>query len=61
MEILKKRGRPIKPDAKRRRICIRVKATDVAKLDFLTKEKGMTQAEIFEMGLKMVYNVKRIT
>lgn len=60
MEEQKKRGRPVKPDAKRRKICVRVKATDVMKLNFLTKEKGMTQAEIFELGLKMVYNLKSI-
>lgn len=59
MDGVKKRGRPLKPDAKRKRICVRVAATDVHKLDFLINEKGMTPTEIFEQGLKMTYNLKK--
>jgi len=60
LENLKKRGRPIKEDAKKKKISVRVDGTDAAKLDFLVNEKGMTYTEIFEMGLKMTYNLKKI-
>lgn len=56
----KKRGRPVKQDAKRKKISIRVESTDVEKLDFLVNEKGMTYTEIFKQGLKMTYNLKRV-
>ena len=56
----KKRGRPIKQDAKRKKISVRVEGTDVEKLDFLVNEKGMTYTEIFKQGLKMTYNLKRV-
>lgn len=38
----KKRGRPVKQDAKRKKISVRVEGTDVEKLDFLVNERGMT-------------------
>ena len=60
LETLKKRGRPIKPDAKRRILTVRVSGTDAEKLDYLVTERGMTYTEIFEMGLKMTYNLKKI-
>ena len=56
----KKRGRPIKQDAKRKKISVRVEGTDVEKLDYLINEKGMTYTEIFKQGLKMIYNLKRV-
>ena len=56
----KKRGRPVKQDAKRKKISVRVEGTDVEKLDYLTNEKGMTYTEIFKQGLKMIYNLKRV-
>ena len=56
----KKRGRPIKQDAKRKKISVRIEGTDVEKLDFLVNEKGMTYTEIFKQGLKMTYNLKRV-
>ena len=56
----KKRGRPIKKDAKRKKISVRVEGTDVEKLDFLVNEKGMTYTEVFKEGLKMTYNLKRV-
>ena len=56
----KKRGRPVKQDAKRKKISVRVEGTDVEKLDFLVNEKGMTYTEIFKQGLKMAYNLKRV-
>ena len=56
----KKRGRPVKQDAKRKKISVRVEGTDVEKLDFLVNEKGMTYTEIFKQGLKMTYNLKRV-
>ena len=56
----KKRGRPIKQDAKRKKISVRVEGTDVEKLDFLVNEKGMTYTEVFKEGLKMAYNLKRV-
>lgn len=56
----KRRGRPIKQDAKRKKISVRVEGTDVEKLDFLVNEKCMTYTEIFKMGLKMIYNLKRV-
>ena len=56
----KKRGRPVKQDAKRKKISVRVDGTDVEKLDFLVNEKGMTYTEIFKQGLKMTYNLKRV-
>lgn len=51
----------MKEDAKRRRIAVRVKCTDEEKLDYLVNEKGMTYTEIFEMGLRMTYNLKKFT
>ena len=56
----KKRGRPIKQDAKRKKISVRVEGTDVEKLNFLVNEKGMTYTEVFKEGLKMTYNLKRV-
>ena len=56
----KKRGRPIKKDAKRKKISVRVEGTDVEKLNFLVNEKSMTYTEIFKQGLKMIYNLKRV-
>ena len=56
----KKRGRPVKQDAKRKKISVRVEGTDVEKLNFLVNEKGMTYTEIFKQGLKMIYNLKRV-
>ena len=56
----KKLGRPIKQDAKRKKISVRVEGTDVEKLDFLVNEKCMTYTEIFKQGLKMIYNLKRV-
>ena len=56
----KKRGRPIKKDAKRKKISVRVEGTDVEKLNFLVNEKGMTYTEVFKEGLKMTYNLKRV-
>lgn len=56
----KKRGRPVKQDAKRKKISVRVEGTDVEKLDFLVNEKRMTYTEIFKQGLKMIYNLKRV-
>ena len=56
----KKRGRPVKLDAKRKKISVRVEGTDVEKLDFLVNEKCMTYTEIFKQGLKMIYNLKRV-
>ena len=56
----KKRGRPIKQDAKRKKISVRIEGTDVEKLDFLVNEKRMTYTEIFKHGLKMIYNMKRV-
>ena len=56
----KKRGRPIKQDAKRKKISVRVEGTDVEKLDFLVNETGMTYTEVFKEGLKMTYNLKRV-
>ena len=56
----KKRGRPVKQDAKRKKISVRVGGTDVEKLNFLVNEKGMTYTEIFKQGLKMTYNLKRV-
>lgn len=56
----KKRGRPVKQDAKRKKISVRVEGTDVEKLDFLVNEKCMTYTEIFKQGLKMIYNLKRV-
>ena len=56
----KKRGRPIKQDAKRKKISVRVEGTDVEKLDFLVGEKGMTYTEICKQGLKMIYNLKKV-
>lgn len=50
----------MKPDAKRRILTVRVSGTDVEKLDYLVNERGMTYTEIFEMGLKMTYNLKKI-
>ena len=56
----KKRGRPVKLDAKRKKISVRVEGTDVEKLDFLVNERGMTYTEVFKEGLKMTYNLKRV-
>ena len=56
----KKRGRPIKQDAKRKKTSVRIEGTDVEKLDFLVNEKGMTYTEVFKEGLKMTYNLKRV-
>ena len=56
----KKRGRPVKQDAKRKKISVRVEGTDVEKINFLVNEKGMTYTEIFKEGLKMTYNLKRV-
>ena len=56
----KKRGRPVKQDAKRKKISVRVEGTDVEKLDFLVNKKGMTYTEVFKEGLKMTYNLKRV-
>lgn len=56
----KKRGRPVKQDAKRKKISVRVEGTDVEKLDFLVNEKCMTYTEIFKQGLKTIYNLKRV-
>lgn len=56
----KKRGRPVKQDAKQKKISVRVEGTDVEKLDFLVNEKCMTYTEIFKQGLKMIYNLKRV-
>ena len=56
----KKRGRPIKQDANRKKISVRVEGTDVEKLDYLINEKGMTYTEVFKEGLKMTYNLKRV-
>ena len=56
----KKRGRPIKQDAKRKKISVRIEGTDIEKLNFLVNEKGMTYTEIFKQGLKMIYNLKRV-
>lgn len=56
----KKRGRPVKQDAKRKKISVRVEGTDVEKLDFLVNEKCMTYTEIFKQGLKMIYNLKQV-
>lgn len=56
----KKRGRPVKRDAKRKKISVRIEGTDVEKLDFLVNEKCMTYTEIFKQGLKMIYNLKRV-
>ena len=56
----KKRGRPVKQDAKRKKISVRVEGTDVEKLDFLVNERGMTYTEVFKHGLKMTYNLKRV-
>ena len=56
----KKRGRPIKQDAKQKKISVRIEGTDVEKLDFLVNEKGMTYTEVFKEGLKMTYNLKRV-
>ena len=61
LEHLKKRGRPPKPDAKKRKISVRVKCTDVEMLDFLMSEKDMTPTEVFELGLRMAYNLKKYT
>ena len=57
----KKRGRPIKADAKRRSVTVRVDRTDEEKLDYLINDRGMTYTEIFKMGLKMTYNLKKYT
>ena len=57
----KKRGRPIKADAKRRSVTVRVDGTDEEKLDYLINDRGMTYTEIFKMGLKMTYNLKKYT
>ena len=56
----KKRGRPVKQDAKRKKISVRIEGTDVEKLDYLINEKGMTYTEIFKQGLKMIYNLKKV-
>lgn len=58
---VKKRGRPLKEDAKRRVISVRVKGTDIEKLEYLVREKGMTYTDVFEQGLKMTYNLKKFT
>ena len=58
---VKKRGRPPKEDAKRHIISVRVKGTDIEKLEYLVKEKGMTYTDVFEEGLKMTYNLKKFT
>ena len=58
---VKKRGRPPKEDAKRRIISVRVKCTDIEKLEYLVKEKGMTYTDVFEESLKMTYNLKKFT
>lgn len=60
MEVLKKRGRPLKPYVKRKKISVRVEGTDVEKLDYLINEKGMTYTEVFKEGLKMTYNLKKV-
>ena len=57
----KKRGRPLKADAKRRSVTVRVDRTDEEKLDYLINDRGMTYTEIFKMGLKMTYNLKKYT
>ena len=57
----KKRGRPVKLDAKRKKISVRVEGTDMEKLDFLVNEKCMTYTEIFKEGLKMTYNLRKFT
>lgn len=57
----KKRGRPLKVDAKRRSVTVRVDRTDEEKLDYLVKDRGMTYTEIFKTGLKMTYNLKKYT
>ena len=56
-----KRGRPVKQDAKRKKISVRVEGTDVEKLNFLVNEKGMTYTEIFKQDLKMTYNLRKFT
>lgn len=48
-------------DAKRRSVTVRVDRTDEEKLDYLVKDRGMTYTEIFKMGLKMTYNLKKYT
>lgn len=40
---------------------VRVDRTDEEKLDYLINDRGMTYTEIFKMGLKMTYNLKKYT
>ena len=56
----KKRGRPVKQDAKRKKISVRVEGTDAETLDYLIHEQGLTYTEVFKEGLKMTYNLKRV-
>ncbi len=55
----KKRGRPLKVNAKRRKISIRISEEDAIKLEYLMRDKEMTLPDIFKNGLKMVYNLAK--
>lgn len=57
--VVKKRGRPVKEEAKRKKISVRIGAKDAEKLNFLVNEKGMSYTEIFEKGLQMTYNLEK--
>ena len=56
---MKKRGRPVKEDAKRGKFQIRMSAEDEAMLDFVCEKTGKNKTEAVRMALKAAYNLEK--
>ena len=54
---MKKRGRPIKEDAKRRAFNLRLTDDEAVMLNILSSETGKTMTEILRKGLEMQYKL----
>ena len=56
---MKKRGRPVKEDAKRGKFQIRMSAEDEAMLNFVCERTGKSKTEAIRMALKAAYNLEK--
>lgn len=55
----RRRGRPLKIDAKRKILSARISSGAASMVEYLLKEKHMTISEIIENGIKVVYNLAK--
>lgn len=58
INIIRKRGRPSKPDGKNKDFKIRMTEEELEHLNYLSEKSGKNKSEIIREGLKMYYNLQ---